>query len=94
MKPTSDYAIRGIDGGTSAISCCYWQNNAKFCSVCNQGLFLPSTQHIAIHCLTKNYRFCSYYLDFIEFNTVSRDRYTEHRVPSSLRRQERYRPRD
>ena len=91
MEPTSDYAIRGIDGGTSAISCCYWQNNAKFCNVCSQGLFIPSAQHIAIHCLTKNYRFCSYYLDFIECNTVNRGTHAALREQSGLRRRGRFR---
>lgn len=91
MNQISNCAVQTTDGCAPVISCRYWQGNAKFCSACSQGLFIPSAQHAAIHCLTKNYRFCSYYHDLTEYNTVNRDSLAALRELSGPRRRGKYR---
>lgn len=91
MNHMSDCAVREASDCTPVISCRYWQGNAKFCSACSQGLFIPSAQHTAIHCLTQNHRFCSYYHEFMEYKALNRDSHAALREPSGQRRRGRYR---
>ncbi|WP_319550164.1 hypothetical protein [Desulfogranum marinum] len=49
-----------------AISCQYWTVTTKSCSVVQDGLYLPSPEHLATYCTSRFFASCSLYQEFLE----------------------------
>lgn len=52
------------DGGCD--SCPHWSPTTQSCLVVQDGLFLPTTEHIITYCETPYYSSCSYYQQYLQ----------------------------
>jgi hypothetical protein len=60
-----------FDAGRVGVSCYYWDSASNICGMCQDGLFMPLTQHISAYCLTANYSSCAYFHKFLNQLTVN-----------------------